>query len=152
MTRKRETIDEFTERAIRATDAGKLIPPIVYLPKHLRGNQQRLTIDMVRVTLEPPTIAENHLRIAEADPIGFLIAIMHGQPIPSFHIEEDNSIRVEYFVSDEKTRIRVASFLSNKVTLRARIDGNAAVDIPNDPDGWDEIVRKREQGIRDKAT
>lgn len=141
MTRARETINEFTERAIRATDAGKLIPPIVYLPTHLRGRNLRLTVDHVKLTMDPPTVAENHVRIAQADPVGFLIAVMHGQPIPAFHIENDNSVTVKYEVADFDRREKIAMYLAGKVTMRGRDMSDKKA---SDPDNWDEIVRRRE--------
>ncbi len=147
MTRRRETIDEFTERAIKATDAGKLIPPIVYLPKRLRAHATRLTADQVRVTVEPPTIQENHARIADADPIGFLIAIMHGQPIPAFHITNDGAIRIEYFVAMPETRIKVAGFLAHKVTITkdpGRYQNPLSASKDNN---WADMVEERATGL-----
>jgi hypothetical protein len=144
-SRKRETLDQFTERAIRATDAGKLIPPIVYLPSRLRANNTRLTVDNVRITTDPPTIEENHIRIAEADPIGFLIALMHGQPIPAFEITQDGAIKVKYEIATFEQRERIAQWLGQKVTLRPREHNSREA---RDPEAWDEIVRKRNAATR----
>jgi hypothetical protein len=146
-SRRRETLDQFTERAIRATDAGKLIPPIVYLPSRLRGHNTRLTIDQVRITTDPPTIAENHLRIGEADPLGFLIALMHGQPIPAFEITKEGSIKIQYEIADLAVRERVAKWLANKVTIR-NDDPEQRSENKSNPNDWDEIVARREQGKR----
>lgn len=150
MTRKRESLGEFTERAIRATDAGHLIPPIVYLPRGLRAHKTRLTVDQVRVTVAAPTVAENHVRILDADPLGFLIAIMHGQPIPSFHITGDGAIRIEYEVPDMERREKVAKFLAHKVTIRTRTE-RPGDDIP-ESDEWDDLVQRREEGKRNATT
>lgn len=123
---KRERIDDFTERAIRSTEAGKLIPPIVYLPRRLRGSKVRLTEDNLRYTVDGPTVAENHVKIAAADPVGFLIAIMHGQPIPEFRIARDGAIDVFYAVPEFETRVRVAKYLAGKATIvRDYGDGRA---------------------------
>lgn len=148
MTRRREAIDEFTERAIKATEASKLIPPIVYLPKRLRANGHRITADMVRVTVEPPTLMENQARIADADPVGFLIAIMHGQPIPAFHITGDGAIRIEYYVAPPAIRIRIAGFLSHKVTQSTHMHGKFKKGplAGSDEDAalnWGELVEER---------
>lgn len=115
---KRERIDDFTERAIRASDAGKLIPPIVYLPRRLRGQKVRLTEDNMRYTVDPPTVAESQVAVAGADPIGFIIAVMHGQPIPEFRISREGAIDVFYSVPDFETRFRAARYLGDKQTLR----------------------------------
>lgn len=114
---KRERLDDFTERAIRSTEAGKLIPPIVYLPRRLRGQKVRLTEDHLRYTVDGPTVAENHVKIQAADPVGFLIAIMNGQPIPEFRIARDGAIDVFYAVPEFDTRVKVATYLANKATI-----------------------------------
>ncbi len=139
-TRRRETFDEYTERAIRATETGKLIPPIVYLPKMLRGQKVRLTVDNLALTRDPPTIKENHLRIAEADPVGFLLAIMHGQPIPSFRVTKNGSIEIDYEVPDMARRERVAKWLGSRVTLRLAPDAQNSDHKTQNIDGWDAMV------------
>lgn len=78
---RKETLTEFTERAINATLKGTLIPPMVYIPANLRKRAARLDFDDT-ATLNPPTDAENLQRARAADPVGFLIAVMQGQPIP----------------------------------------------------------------------
>lgn len=83
---RKETLNEFTERAINATFKGQLIPPLVYVPHMLRKRSARVAIDGT-VTINPATAAENDLRIGNADPVGFLIAIMQGQPIPRVIVE-----------------------------------------------------------------
>lgn len=115
-----DRLEAFTERATEAVDVEGL-PPIVYLPAKLRAHKMRLTIDNLRVTVDPAQVTENHLRIAEADPLGFLIAIMNGQPIPCFHLEgegDNTSIRVEYEVADMDVRLNIATWLANRVTYR----------------------------------
>lgn len=145
---KKETLLEYTERAIEATDLGKLIPPIVYLPSRLRLQGKRLTIDNVRVTVTPPTIAENHIRIAEADPLGFLIAIMNGQPIPSFEITNDGAIVVKYHIPEMKTRERIGQWLANKVTIRTNEVNPGTGNLPKPSEEWEALVEAREQGKR----
>jgi hypothetical protein len=125
-TMKRQRIDDFTERAIRATDAGKLLPPIVYLPRRLRGQKVRLTEDHLRYTVDAPTVAENHVKIQAADPVGFLVAIMNGQPIPEFRVTANGAIDLYYAVADMDVRVKVATYLANKATIvRDYGDGRA---------------------------
>lgn len=138
-----ETFEKFTERAKYAVDTNRAgIPPIVYLPRSLRGQKQRLTVDHIRITTDPPTIAENHLRIAEADPIGFLIAIQNGQPIPTFTVENDGAITILYHVPTFEQRESVARWLAHKVTIRTgdqTKDGRSS----NEPEEWDALVARR---------
>lgn len=124
----RETLKAFTERATEAVDLNKMIPPIVYLPRKLRAHQTFLTEDDLKVSITPPDIAGNHIRIAKADPLGFLFAMMNGQPIPSFVIvdrsEEDGApvgdpvIAVEYEVAPLETRLHIAEWLATRITYR----------------------------------
>jgi hypothetical protein len=118
---KRDTLEAFTERAKIAVDIGEGIPPIVYLPAKLRGHNMRVTVDQLRVTVDPPQVGENHMRIAQADPLGFLIAIMNGQPIPAFALsgEGDNtSVIVRYEVPSFEQRLNVGQWLATRVTYR----------------------------------
>lgn len=79
MTRK---LERQTERAIKA--AAKLIPDIVFIAPEFRSTAARVQV----ITTKPPTRADNMKRIAEADPIGFLVACMNGQPLPEFKIND----------------------------------------------------------------
>ena len=118
---KRDTLEAFTERAKLAVDAGEGIPPIVYLPAKLRAHGMRVTVDQLRVTVDPPSVAENHVRIAQADPLGFLIAIMNGQPIPTFVLSgtgEETTVLVKYECPTFKQRKSVAEWLAVRVTFR----------------------------------
>jgi hypothetical protein len=127
MKREQERLVAYTERAIRASDAGKLIPPIVYLPRKLRRMPVTLTEDNLALKVDGPTVAENHVKIASADPIGFLIAVMHGQPIPEFRITKDGAVEVHYVTPDFPTRLAVSKWLGNKATLRWRPDGHGGL-------------------------
>lgn len=120
---KKVKLDEYTENAIRATDAGKLIPPIVYLPRRLRGQPVRITEDHLRYTLDPPTVAENHVKIAAADPVAFLIAVMHGQPVPEFRVTRGGAIDLYYSVAPFELRVQVARYLADKATMVKRTGG-----------------------------
>jgi hypothetical protein len=141
-TMRRERIDDFTERAIRSTEAGKLIPPIVYLPRRLRGQKVRLTEDHLRYTVDGPTVAENHVNIQAADPVGFLIAIMHGQPIPEFRIAPNGAIDVYYSVPDFEVRVRVATYLANKATIVRDPTGNTWTGNKEAKRAYDEMIAR----------
>lgn len=119
MKKRRETLREFTERAVQATVDGNLIPPHVYVPVSLRKRAARLTEDD-HVTVNPKTEAEITLQISKADPVGFLIAIMQGQPIPVFVVrqspETKQSVEVvlELQTPDLKLRTDVAIELASR--------------------------------------
>ncbi len=118
----RDTEKAFTERAIEATEKfceqNMLVSPLVYVPRKLRGHNHRLTIDDLKITTTPETLGENHVRIAKADPLGFLIAAMNGQPLPEFRVQQDGTIKVCYTTLSYVERLDIARFLSHKVTFR----------------------------------
>lgn len=123
MPRKsKDAIGDFTERALRATFEGTLIPPIVYLPAGLRKSKARI---QEHVTLNPRTAAEVEDQIAKADPTGFLIAIMQGQPIPVFVVADDlKSLNVEYRNPDLLLRAEVAMELVRRRRARGEKPGD----------------------------
>lgn len=102
MTRK---LERHTERAIK--EAAKLIPDIVFLAPEFRKAAARVQI----ITTEPPTRQENVYRIAEADPIGFLVACMNGQPMPEFKISGDK-VDVIYHTPSLELRAVCARYLA----------------------------------------
>lgn len=112
---RKETLLEFTERAIDATLQGTLIPPLVYIPQRLRKQKARVSIDG-SVTVNPVTTAENDIRIAQADPTGFLIAIMQGQPMPCVVITKEGKefrAHIEFEAPLLEARIRAAEHLAS---------------------------------------
>lgn len=132
---KREKLSAYTERAIRATEAGKLIPPVVYLPRLLRSKPTLLTEANCALRLDPPTIEDQTVRIQEADPWGLLIAIMNGQPIPEFRITNTGNIALYYNVPKLQERMRAAEWLAGPrrgIKLGQRKGG--ATDAADDED------------------
>lgn len=111
MRASHETLKAFTERAVAATIDGTLIPPTVFIPAGLRKRRVRVR---EMHTLNPADAAENELRIAQADPVGFLIAVMQGQPIPSFEVRETKGkviVETHYTIPDLNTRTDAARAL-----------------------------------------
>lgn len=114
----RQTLVAFTERAIEASQRAKLVNPVAYLPRTLRGQKTRLTVDNLKITVHPETMAENHKRIAKSDPLGHLIACMNGQPIPSFKINDDGSVDVQYEITPLAERTQIAQWLASRITFK----------------------------------
>jgi hypothetical protein len=84
-----------TERAISLITVDKS-DPLLYWPAYLQGGT-RLTPDGV-ATRNPPTEKEQLERIVEADPLGFLLALMNGQPVPVLH---RNNLHDEWTTAQE---------------------------------------------------
>lgn len=132
----RKTGSEYTEHAL--ADVRRVIPRIVYLPARLRGHNQYLSLDALQVRVSGPEIIDNHARIQEADPLGFLIAKMHGLPIPRFELEcghpgcpiprhcEDEhhaatpcKVRITYHTPSHREQEEAAKWLASRVTFRS---------------------------------
>lgn len=143
--RKPETLIAFTERAIDATFKGALIPPLVYIPAKLRRIKDvRINVDG-DVTINPATEAENVIRVGLADPVGFLIAIMQGQPIPRFIVERDGDgqkVRADFEAPPLDARLRAAEILARHKGTKLK---------PGD-DGYDAMIaRAASEGVRGKS-
>lgn len=121
---------DYTERAVRAMYSGDLIPPIVYVPCTMRAGRKRLDL-AGRVTLNPKSAEEIEQQIALADPTGFLIAVMNGQPIPAFKLSEADGkhfIETEYRIPDMMLRVECAMELARKQRRKHNGGEDAAYD------------------------
>jgi hypothetical protein len=77
------------------------------------------------------------VRIAEADPVGFLLAIMHGQPIPEFRVTKSGGVEIFYNTPTFEQRERVAKWLGSRVTLRLDERDSKHKHVTGD---WDTMV------------
>ena len=152
-SRRRDTLKAFTERAMEDPALESLIPPPVYLPSRLRGKDIRITADDIRLTIDPPSIKENHLRIAKADPLGFLIALMNGQPVPVFSITAEGAVKVRYEVADLKMRERIGKWMGARVTIQqfeiGQGGGREQKERMSNADDWDALVEGRDAARND---
>lgn len=146
---KKQSLFRYTERAIRATEAGKLIPPIVYLPRLLRGQAVTLTEDNLCLTMDAPTVEENHIKITNADPVGFLIAVMHGQPIPEFRISQRGAVQLFYNCPVMSERIEAARYLAHKATIKRRPQGQGGLEDRDADRDYRAMVSRAEGALRE---
>ena len=137
----KETLKAFSERAIEGALTRTFIPPIVYIPASLRKRGSRLNL-ADHVTLNPASEAENDQRIAKADPVGFLIAMMQGQPVPAFELSKapngTSIIKLDWRVADLMLRSEIAMEL---IRLRRR-----ARDAGKSTDDYDAMIAKAAEG------
>lgn len=99
----------YTERAL----AGATIPSFCYVPRGLRPGEGRLNIAITN-----SEIIDNHKRIAEADPLGWMIAVSNGQPIPHFEVRSGELV-LTYAVPSMEERFRATEWLASRVTFKA---------------------------------
>ncbi len=97
------------------------IPSGVWLPPSIRGQDVRVSQDVL-VTRDAPSVAENVVRInSESDPIGLLIAIANGQPISTFAVNADGEVETAYETLPLKDRLKVIFHLADKVLPRMQV-------------------------------
>jgi hypothetical protein len=99
----------YTERAL----AGATIPSFCYVPRGLRPG-----VGKINVAITNAEIIDNHARIAEADPLGWIIAVMNGQPIPQFSVEQGELV-LTYYIPQIEERHDAAKWLGQRVTFKA---------------------------------
>ena len=102
----------YTERAL----AGATIPSFCYVPRNLRPGTGKMNISITNAE-----IIDNHKRIAEADPLGWIIAVMNGQPIPHFVIDKtsgQDELKLTYYLPQIAERKEAAQWLASRVTFK----------------------------------
>lgn len=121
MRRNTENLKDYTDRAVEASLTNTLIPPLVYIPAGMRKKGVRIA---ETITTNPPTFEENTVRVEKADPTGFLIALMQGQPLPSFEVHGNAKgevhITVGWRIADLPLRAEVAMELARRVARAKR--------------------------------
>lgn len=133
---------KYTEQAVSLL--GGKFPDLVYLPPDVRKRTARVTTTGA-VTREPYSLDEQLDRVVQADPVGFLIALMHGQPVVTFQVAsalvkkgavakktakafdgvllgtvDGAEVYADFHTSTPADRERIASFFTNFVLPKAR--------------------------------
>lgn len=120
------------------------LPPEVYIPPTIRGKNSKAVSVAV-----PVTVSDHIVRITnDGDPIGQLIALMNGQPVPSFVVKEDGTLDVVLQTATISQRISIAKWLGDRVmpktnvTLKKDLDHEWEASLRNaaarSPDGTGE--------------
>ena len=109
------------------------LPPEVYVPPTIRGKRSKAVVVQV-----PVDISEHIVRITnDGDPLGQLIALMNGQPVPSFVVKEDGTLDVVLQTATVAQRISIAKWLGDRImpktnlTLRKDLDNDWEASLRN---------------------
>lgn len=126
---KRE-LKKYTTRALKLEEGS--VPTAVFVPPAIRGKM----VNVQYVTDGKPIALDTHIiRIQdETDPVGMLIAIANGQPIPTFTINAEGETIIAYETLSLKDRVPIIKFLSDKVLPRMSI--NKKIEKGDDA-GWE---------------
>lgn len=116
---------KYTEQALSLL--GGDMPDMVYLPPDIRFRKKRFTADGV-LTEQELTEAEITKRIVAADPAGFLIAVMNGQPIPAFRVvKRDAPAAVAKSAKEQRSKAGVRHKQADETTQVASLDNGLDV-------------------------
>lgn len=128
----------FTEHALAQVQ--EVIPNIGYLPPTKRPKQRHILV----LSDKPITEVKPNLeRIAMADPVGFLSAVMHGQPVQVMKVAKGGTVTTEWHNADLNLRTHIAKHLIDKLIpfmTRLRADSLEQKVEPKDAD--EEMFRR----------
>ena len=113
------------------------VPEAVFLPPAIRG--RIVTTEYEVKGSKPVDISQHVVRInMETDPVGLLIAIANGQPVPTIRINEQGEQEVIYETLPLKDRVPVIKFLSDKVLPRMSVFKK--MEIKTQDAGWEALL------------
>lgn len=160
---------KYTEAAM-ALLQGK-IAEVVYLPPDVRKNKLRINVSG-HATTAPPSPKEQLDRIVAADPLGFLLALMNGQPVVTFGLDDKvvepkvtsartkskfpvlklgkvdgHEVVAHVHVPSIDDRKEIARFLVPFVTEKRKKAGDKT---EGDEDEFEQILAQRRQQARDE--
>ena len=119
----RSKVADHTNAVIKADKLNEPVPSAVFLPPASRGGKN-VVYALEKMDEHPVSVEQQIVRIQqEADPIGYLIAIVTGQPVPTYTVLKDGSVKVEYhsLPPDSPVRERAAKHLADKVLPRMSV-------------------------------
>lgn len=134
-------MDKRTKQALMSVTEGRKMPAGVYVPPALRGKQP--TVVYETRSAAPVSVEENLVRIQEeADPLGLLIAIANGMPIPNWVVGENGELSVEYTSAGLSERRQVAQRLAGMLIDNAVDKPKKGKTIEVAPDAeWNSLVK-----------
>ena len=108
------------------------VPPNVYLPPMINGKKTRA------VSMQTPiSVSDNIVRINnEGDPIGMLLALANGQPVPTYIVTEAGECKTVYETATLAQRISITKWLGDRAMPKVSV--NLRKDIDDD---WDATLR-----------
>ena len=137
---KLKNIEKHTANALKAVQDGAHVPANVFLPPALRKTQ------IFQGT--PPDVQAQRARIEnEADPVGLLIAIAIGQPVPEFHVSESGEVGVTYetLSINNRYRLKVIEYLADQVLKGQDTPKQGSEDV-----SWAAAIRSAAQRAEDE--
>jgi len=114
----KRNLKKYTTRALKLEEGN--VPQAVFVPPAMRG---KAVLTQYVINDKPVDIQQHVVRIQqECDPVGLLIAIANGQPVPTVTIDESGEPTAAFETLPLKDRITVIKFLSDKILPRMSIN------------------------------
>lgn len=141
-------LSDFTEHAMAQID--EVLPAIGYVPPGKRPKRKHILVMSDRPVTD---VKINLERIGHADPIGFLAALMQGQPVqvhtimPSKYGEfgQPPDVKVEWINADVGLRYGIAKYFADKLVpymTRTRLSDMNAAKKKEDTDEDDAMFQR----------
>lgn len=95
---------------------------------------------------KPVSIAQNLVRIQqEADPLGFLLKVANGEPIPEYFVREVEGklvVQVEYTTPTLSQRVQTARYLADKYLPKLSVHAIQTEDKTIDHNSFEAMVKR----------
>lgn len=107
--RPTKRLADYSEHAQAIIDQS--VPPIGYVPPARRPSKKYVLV----MREAPVDVKINVERIAMTDPIGFLSAVMQGQPVEEWAVTPDGKAKRNFILPTMENRIFVAKYFADKL-------------------------------------
>ena len=106
----RTKLSDFTEHARAQVD--EVIPAIGYVPPTKRPKAKHILIVSEKPMIDVKASIE---RVAHADPVGFLAALLHGQPVQVHTVRKDGTVQTTWENASIELRANLAKYFADKL-------------------------------------
>lgn len=146
-SKMQKVLKDATNKALHAIENGEPGALPVFIPPVINGKAPRV-IQQIKAG-EAIDIKANLLRIqADVDPIGNLMAVAAGIPVPTYRINEAGQVDVIFETLPLKDRMQYHKFLAERIVPKMSIAYHKeSPDDTKDPHSWGAIV----EGAAEKA-
>jgi len=133
-------LHDATKKALVAADTGEPTDLPVWIPPAIRGKEPAIIKELPVNKEKLIDIKANLIRIqTEADPIGMIMAVAMGIPVPVYRVAENGEVLCHTETLSLKDRMMYAKWLGDRVIPKMSVNFN--VDDPEgDKAGFSSVV------------
>ena len=146
----KKVLHDATRRALVAVDAGEPTDLPVWVPPAIRGKRPAIIKELQVSRDQVLDIKANLVRIqTEADPIGMIMAVAMGIPVPVYRVQADGSVICEPQTLSLKDRMMYAKWLGDRVIPKMSVNFKIK-DESGDSAGFSSIVEAAANRVDDE--